>query len=283
MSTCDDSACGARDPHRQRAGDQGVTAAVRAEACGGAGASGQSELGVEGQEVFASDGALGVLGPRARREWSAPNGELGEERGQLPLAERRNCGEGFHAQFTSLLRKDIAWCWAAPQQEAFDCLNRALTDRPVLAYADLSRQFTLVTDTSKVGSSAALPEDQGQGEPPVAYASKINPKDVPQYDITELQCATAIWAISSLPVRHAVPSEEQLIGCEIMKTRTKYSDRRVSAEDKLCHIYEWDYDKHIVSSCSWRQWFQHLSSRNEWQALVNSAQQTHFRFTSVDV
>ncbi|KAE9259382.1 hypothetical protein PR003_g34810, partial [Phytophthora rubi] len=34
-----------------------------------------------------------------------------------------------------------------------------------------------------------------QGEQPVAYASKVNAKNVAQYGITDLECAAVIWAV----------------------------------------------------------------------------------------
>ncbi|KAE9345958.1 hypothetical protein PF008_g8516 [Phytophthora fragariae] len=99
------------------------------------------------------------------------------------------------APLTRLLRKGVEWSWGEPQQEAFECLKRVLTGRPLLAYPDFSKPFTLVTDASKVGLGAALTQDQGQGEQPVAYASKVNAKNVAQYGITDLECAAVIWAV----------------------------------------------------------------------------------------
>ncbi|KAE9178650.1 hypothetical protein PF002_g28021 [Phytophthora fragariae] len=99
------------------------------------------------------------------------------------------------APLTRLLHKGVEWSWGAPQQEAFECLKRVLTGRPLLAYPDFSKPFTLVTDASKVGLGVALTQDQGQGEQPVAYASKVNAKNVAQYGITDLECAAVIWAV----------------------------------------------------------------------------------------
>ncbi|KAE9305076.1 hypothetical protein PR003_g21593 [Phytophthora rubi] len=78
------------------------------------------------------------------------------------------------APMTKLLRKGVVWRWGDSQKEAFECLKKALTERPLLAYPDFSRPFRLVTDASQVGLGAALTQDQGQGEQPIAYASKIN-------------------------------------------------------------------------------------------------------------
>ncbi|KAE9023029.1 hypothetical protein PR001_g13014 [Phytophthora rubi] len=38
-------------------------------------------------------------------------------------------------------------------------------------------------------------QDQGQGEQPVAYASKINSPTVAEYSISDLECAAAVWTV----------------------------------------------------------------------------------------
>ncbi|KAE9157619.1 hypothetical protein PF002_g33335 [Phytophthora fragariae] len=96
------------------------------------------------------------------------------------------------APMTKLLRKGVVWRWGYSQKEAFECLKKALTEPPLLAYPDFSRPFRLVTDASQVGLGAALTQDQGQGEQPIAYASKINSPTVAKYSITELECAAVV-------------------------------------------------------------------------------------------
>ncbi|GMF26487.1 unnamed protein product [Phytophthora fragariaefolia] len=99
------------------------------------------------------------------------------------------------ASLTKLLRKGVVWCWGDSQEAAFECLKRALTDRPLLAYPGFSKPFRLVTDASQVGLAAALTQDKGQGEQPIAYASRINSPTVAKYSITELECAAVVWAV----------------------------------------------------------------------------------------
>ncbi|KAE9290337.1 hypothetical protein PF008_g25635 [Phytophthora fragariae] len=99
------------------------------------------------------------------------------------------------APITKLLRKGVVWRWGDSQKEAFECLKKALTERPLLAYPDFSRPFRLVTYASQVGLDAALTQDQGRGEQPIAYASKINSPTVAKYSITELECAAVVWAV----------------------------------------------------------------------------------------
>ncbi|GMF58614.1 unnamed protein product [Phytophthora fragariaefolia] len=42
---------------------------------------------------------------------------------------------------------------------------------------------------------AALMQDHGNGDQPVAYASKVNSPTVAKYGITDLECAVVIWAV----------------------------------------------------------------------------------------
>ncbi|GMF58803.1 unnamed protein product [Phytophthora fragariaefolia] len=78
---------------------------------------------------------------------------------------------------------------------AFEGLKKALTERPLLAYPHFTRPFRLVTDASAVGLGATLTQDQGNGEQPIAYASRINSETVARYGISELECAAVIWAV----------------------------------------------------------------------------------------
>ncbi|GMF29522.1 unnamed protein product [Phytophthora fragariaefolia] len=63
------------------------------------------------------------------------------------------------------------------------------------AYPDFSKPFKLVTDASAVGLGAALMQDQGRREQPIAFASKVNSPTVAKYGITDLECAAVVWAI----------------------------------------------------------------------------------------
>ncbi|KAE8956365.1 hypothetical protein PR001_g31756, partial [Phytophthora rubi] len=99
------------------------------------------------------------------------------------------------ASLTVLLRKSSEWEWGEKQQTAFEELKRELTVRPLLAYPDFSKPFKLVTDASIVGLGAALMQDQGRGDQPIAYASKVNSPTVAKYGITDLECAAVVWAV----------------------------------------------------------------------------------------
>jgi hypothetical protein len=99
------------------------------------------------------------------------------------------------APMTMLLRKGSTWEWREKQQTAFEGPKKELTERPLLVYPNFEKPFKLVTDASTVGLGAALMRDQGKGDQPIAYASKVNSPTVAKYSITDLECAAVVWSI----------------------------------------------------------------------------------------
>ncbi|OWZ09841.1 LOW QUALITY PROTEIN: Retrovirus Polyprotein [Phytophthora megakarya] len=81
------------------------------------------------------------------------------------------------------------------KESAFEHIKLLLTSKPLLQYADFSKPFKLLTDTSKVGLGACLLQDQGGGWKPVGYASKVTSITEENYGITELECLAVVWAI----------------------------------------------------------------------------------------
>ena len=79
------------------------------------------------------------------------------------------------AALNELTKKDIAYKWTTVEQQAFEQLKHAVTHAPVLTTADTSKPFIVYTDASGYGVGAALMQDYGQGEQPVAfYSHKMN-------------------------------------------------------------------------------------------------------------
>ncbi|GMF40218.1 unnamed protein product [Phytophthora fragariaefolia] len=100
------------------------------------------------------------------------------------------------APLTKLFRKSTQWRWGLEEQAAFDELKNELTERPLLIYPDFTKPFKLVTDASAIGLGAALMQDHGNGDQPVAFASKVNSPTVAKYEITDLvrgtECGTGV-------------------------------------------------------------------------------------------
>jgi len=65
----------------------------------------------------------------------------------------------------------------------------------VVIYPDYKKPFKLTADASEVGLGAVLSQDQGRGDQPVAYASKVNSTTVANYSISELECLAVVWAV----------------------------------------------------------------------------------------
>ena len=57
------------------------------------------------------------------------------------------------------LKKDIPFSWTDEAQNAFETLNRILTEAPILARPDFTKPFRLHTDASKNGLGAILTQD----------------------------------------------------------------------------------------------------------------------------
>ena len=60
------------------------------------------------------------------------------------------------APLYALLRKDVAWEWAAAQQRAFEALKHALCEAPVLALPNFNKPFTIETDASDTAIGGVL-------------------------------------------------------------------------------------------------------------------------------
>ncbi|KAE8901770.1 hypothetical protein PF010_g24972 [Phytophthora fragariae] len=99
------------------------------------------------------------------------------------------------APLTTLLRKTSEWAWGAAQEEAFTWAKAWLSTKPVLVYPNYDLPFNLTTEASKAGLGAVLSQDQGRGDQPVAYASKVNSPAVANYSISELECLAVVWAV----------------------------------------------------------------------------------------
>ena len=82
-------------------------------------------------------------------------------------------------------------------QDAFDKLKKAVSQAPVLAYADFGRPFRLVTDASTIGLGAALYQVQEDGkDKPIAFASRALSKSEQNYPAHKLEFLALKWAVT---------------------------------------------------------------------------------------
>ena len=88
------------------------------------------------------------------------------------------------APIVLLTRKDHPWSWTKSQQTAFDSLKKIFSSSPILCIPDITRPFTLMTDTSLLAAGAVLMQSDEAGDlHPCAYFSKTFSSAERNYDI----------------------------------------------------------------------------------------------------
>ena len=89
--------------------------------------------------------------------------------------------------------------WTSACQTAFDALKTALTQAPVLAYADYTQPFIVYTDASNRGLGAVLAQVQDGKERVIAYASRsLHPTEQndANYSSFKLELLALKWAVT---------------------------------------------------------------------------------------
>ena len=89
--------------------------------------------------------------------------------------------------------------WTPECEAAFGGLKRALTEAPILAFADFSLPFAVYTDASNRGLGAVLAQTQDGVERVIAYASRsLHPseKNDANYSSFKLEFLALKWAVS---------------------------------------------------------------------------------------
>ena len=84
----------------------------------------------------------------------------------------------------ALLKKGAKWNWTNECQKALDTIKKMLIKPPVLVMPNLTGKFTLVSDTSKLTTGAALYQEQQGVLQLVAYNSKQLPEAAMRYSIS---------------------------------------------------------------------------------------------------
>jgi hypothetical protein len=96
----------------------------------------------------------------------------------------------------ALTRKDVPFVWTDACEKSFAQLKSLLTEAPILAFPDFSREFRLETDASGLGLGAVLSQEQPDGSTrPLAYASRTLQPHKRNYAATEMEALGVVWAI----------------------------------------------------------------------------------------
>ena len=100
------------------------------------------------------------------------------------------------APLLRLMKKDAKFQWDDECQKSFEMVVETLTTQPVLAYADFSREFVLVTDASSHGIGGVLlqPDDNGVNKP-IAFAGRKTNKHEQNYNTTELEALAIVFCV----------------------------------------------------------------------------------------
>jgi len=126
--------------------------------------------------------------------WAQPQ-NVKEVRGFLGLA-------GYYRRFienfskiskplTELLKKDIPFKWTDPCEKAFQTLKTKLTTAPVLAQPDITKNFDVYCDASRIGLGCVLMQEGRV----IAYVSRQLRRHEENYPIHDLEIAAVVHAL----------------------------------------------------------------------------------------
>ena len=94
----------------------------------------------------------------------------------------------------ALTHKGVPFVWSPECQQAFEKLKTILTEAPVLAFPNFSKDFVLKTDESGAGLGAVLAQEQEDGcVRPIAFASRTLQPHERNCGVTELEGLGVVW------------------------------------------------------------------------------------------
>ena len=100
---------------------------------------------------------------------------------------------------SQLLKEDFFWgefTWKEEHETAFRTLKELMLSAPILAFPDMSRQFFLQSDASKVGAGAVLYQiDEEKRKSVVSYASWLFSDTQRRYNTTEREMLALVLSI----------------------------------------------------------------------------------------
>ena len=95
-----------------------------------------------------------------------------------------------------LKRKNVLFVWGPMQQKAFEELKFALTQAPILAYPDWTKEFIVETDWSSVAIGAILSQVDDQGRMrAVSFISQRLSESESHYHSTEGEAMAIVYAL----------------------------------------------------------------------------------------
>lgn len=110
--------------------------------------------------------------------------------------------------------RNRAVAWGLAQEEAFVRLKRALTQAPILAYADFDQPFILYTDGSHKGLGAVLSQVQDGKERVIAYGSRSlreTERNPDNYSSFKLELLAVVWAVTEKFAEYLTATQFEIV------------------------------------------------------------------------
>lgn len=100
------------------------------------------------------------------------------------------------APLNYLTRKNVKFNWSNQCQESFEKIKNALISPNILQYPDLTKNFLITVDASKLGCGAILSQSFNGNDLPICYASKSFTESEQKKPIIELELLAIHFAIT---------------------------------------------------------------------------------------
>ncbi|GKA92164.1 putative nucleotidyltransferase, ribonuclease H, partial [Tanacetum coccineum] len=176
----------------------------------------------------------------AIQNWEPPT-KVTELRSFLGLVNYyRRFIKGYSAiasSLTDLLKKNKAWIWDEECKAAFENLNKAVMEEPVLRLPDVTMPFELHTDASDFAIGGVLMQD---GHPIAFESRKLNETErkytVQEKEMTAVVHCLRIWRHYLLGSRFVIKMDN--IATSYFQTQKKLSPKQARWQDFLA---EFDY------------------------------------------
>ena len=92
-----------------------------------------------------------------------------------------------------LLKKETAWTWSHPQQQALQEVKHLISNAPVLAFFDPTKETVVSADASSFGIGGCILQRHGQQLKPVAFCSRTLSDSESRWAQIEKELLSAAW------------------------------------------------------------------------------------------